>query len=87
MGATYAATPDCTKICLVVVISVIWDYLLFHADVTNAFGKAPPPKQTYYMRAAEEFVEWWNNWHPLLPIDLTYAVLVMRNLQGHPKGP
>jgi hypothetical protein len=33
--------------------------LIYRADVSNAFAKAPPPKQGFYIYPDWAFHEWW----------------------------
>jgi hypothetical protein len=60
---------------------------LWHADVSNAFAEADPPKQMYYMRCDSVFREWWNDIHPDTPLPPDAVTPVNKNLQGHPEGP
>lgn len=59
--------------------------LVFGADVSNAFGEAPAPKQGFYIHPDKAFIEWWNaSGHP--PIQPGQAIPVHRAMQGHPEA-
>ena len=86
-GLTYTATPESTDFRIAVALCVIWEFLLFEFNVSNVFAETPPPKQQYYMRIDNVFMDWWATCHPNLPITKNHAVPVEQNLQGNPEGP
>jgi hypothetical protein len=60
--------------------------LVFGADVSNAFGDAPPPKQGFFIRPDQAFRDWWvakGN----APIPDGCVIPVLAALQGHPESP
>ena len=40
-------------------IAAVKNFLIYGADITNAFGDAPPPKQGIFVHTDREFREWW----------------------------
>eukprot|EP00804_Cyclotella_cryptica_P017245 CCRYP_016804-RA/>CCRYP_016804-RA protein AED:0.21 eAED:0.21 QI:0/0/0/1/1/1/3/0/813 len=60
--------------------------LVFGSDVSNAFGKAPPPKQGFYIRPDKAFCEWWMaRGRGVIPED--FVIPVLAAMQGHPESP
>ncbi|KAL7534937.1 LOW QUALITY PROTEIN: hypothetical protein ACHAWF_005003, partial [Thalassiosira exigua] len=53
---------------------------------TNAFGKAPPPKQGYYIRLDKAFSDWWEE-KLARPIPHGWVIPVLAAMQGHPEAP
>jgi hypothetical protein len=51
-------TLDQTSSCLFYAIAVAENLLIFGADISNAFAKAPPPKQGFYIHPNKAFHEW-----------------------------
>jgi hypothetical protein len=60
--------------------------LVFGADVSNAFGEAPPPKQGFYIRPDKAFTEWFLVRHGK-KIPEGWVVPVLAAMQGHPESP
>lgn len=56
-------------------------------DESNAFAKAPLPKQQFYMRPDTQFNNWWTKCLGRNPIPPGYVLLVLHALQGHPEAP
>jgi hypothetical protein len=50
---------DQTSSRLFYAIAVVENMLIFGADVSNAFAKALPPKQGFYIHPDRAFHEWW----------------------------
>jgi hypothetical protein len=62
--------------------------LIYGANVSNAFTKAPPPKQGCYIRLDKTFLEWWaSKTDGRKPIPPGYVIPVMSAMQGHPESP
>ena len=61
--------------------------IIFGADVSNAFAKAPPPKQPFFIRPDKAFQEWWVNHLKRDPIPHGHIVPVLKAMQGHPESP
>jgi hypothetical protein len=61
--------------------------LIFGSDVCNAFAKAPPPKQGFYIRPDRAFTEWWENYKGNPPIPPGHVIPVLSAMQGHPESP
>ena len=40
-------------------VAAVEKILIFGADVTNAFGDAPPPKQGFFVHTDRAFRNWW----------------------------
>jgi hypothetical protein len=57
------------------------------ADAGNAFGKAPPPVQPFYMAIDDQFITWWTKHMHSEPIPNGYVLPVNHALQGHPEAP
>ena len=65
-----------------------WKISSYGADVSNAFAKAPPPKQGFYIRPDKAFLEWWaSKTDGPKPIPPGYVIPVMSAMQGHPESP
>ena len=60
--------------------------LVFGADVSNAFSKAPPPKQGFYIQPGRAFEEWWTA-RGFTPLEPGQVIPVMQAMQGHPESP
>jgi hypothetical protein len=60
---------------------------VFGADVSNAFAKAPPPKQGFYIRPDKAFNEWWVKHKKQTPIPSGHVIPVLSAMQGHPASP
>jgi hypothetical protein len=56
---TYANFVDHTSSRMFYSIHAMENHFIVGADVSNAFGKAPPPKQGFYMFPYRSFCEWW----------------------------
>jgi hypothetical protein len=57
LDETYAKCVDQTSSRLFYAISAAENLLVFGADVSNAFAKAPPPRQGFFVRPDRAFHE------------------------------
>jgi hypothetical protein len=72
---------------LLYTVAAAKNLLVYGADVSNAFAKAPPPKQGFYIRPECAFNEWWvqHKSHPPIPSGQVIPILLA--MQGHPESP
>jgi hypothetical protein len=83
---TYASCVDQTSSRIFYAVSAAENLLVYGADVSNAFGEAPPPKQGFYIRPDKAFIDWWaSKGRP--PIPPGYVIPVLKAMQGHPESP
>ena len=68
LDETYANCVDQTSSRLFYAVSAAENLLVFGADVSNAFAKAPPPRQGFFVRPDRAFHEWWVNHKKCPPI-------------------
>jgi hypothetical protein len=61
LDKVYANCINQTSSRLFYAISATKNLLIFGSDVCNAFAKAPPPKQGFYICPDRVFKEWWEN--------------------------
>jgi hypothetical protein len=61
--------------------------LVYGADVSNAFAKAPPPKQGFFIYPDRAFHDWWVNKKGKTPIPDGHVIPVLGAMQGHPELP
>jgi hypothetical protein len=60
----------------------------YGADVSNAFGEAPPPQHPLLMLIDDAFREWWSDHLKRSPIPPECTVVQVQNaVQGHPESP
>jgi hypothetical protein len=59
LDETYANCVDQTSSRLFYAVSTAENMLIFGADISNAFAKAPPPKQGFFIHPDKAFHEWW----------------------------
>jgi hypothetical protein len=83
---TYANSLDQTGSRLFYAVSTVENMICFGADVSNAFGDAPPPKQGFFIRPDNAFREWWIA-KGRDPIPEGYVIPVLAAMQGHPESP
>ncbi len=71
LDETYANCVDQTSARLIYAVAAGENMLIFGADVLNAFAKAPPPKQGFFILPDRAFHEWWtlHKQRPPLPHD------------------
>ena len=61
LAKTYANCIDQTSARLFYAVAAAENMLIFGTDVSNAFAKAPPPKQPFFIQPDKAFHEWWVN--------------------------
>jgi hypothetical protein len=59
LAKTYANCVDQTSSRLFYTISAAKNILVFGADISNAFAKAFPPKQGFFIHPDKAFHNWW----------------------------
>ena len=83
---TYANCVDQTSSRIFYAVAAAENLLVYGADVANAFGEAPSPKQGFYIRPDKAFIDWWaSKGRP--PIPPGYVIPVLKAMQGHPESP
>ncbi len=87
LNKTYANCVDQTSSRLFYEVAVAENLLVFGADVSNAFAKAPPPKQGFYICRDKAFNKWWVKHKKQTPIPSDHVILVLSAMQSHPKSP
>jgi hypothetical protein len=87
LDETYANCIDQTSFCLFYAVSAAKNMLIFGADVSNAFAKAPPPKQDFFIHPDKAFHEWWVLHKKRPPIPNGHIVPILSAMQGHPESP
>ncbi len=60
--------------------------LIFGADVSNAFAKALPPKQGFFIIPNKAFLEWWVNHKKRPPIPDGHVIPILSAMLGHPES-
>jgi hypothetical protein len=75
LGHTYANSLMAASERLFWALSATHDLLVYGADVTNAFAKAPPPIHPLYMRRDDAFREWWTEHLHCAPIPSNLTVV------------
>jgi hypothetical protein len=87
LDKVYANCVDQTSAHLFYAVAAAENLLVFGSDVCNAFAKAPPPKQGFYIRPNRAFNEWWENYKGKPPIPPGHVIPVLSAMQGHPESP
>jgi hypothetical protein len=87
LDETYANCVDQTSSRLFYAVSAAENLLICGADVSNAFAKAPPPKQGFFVRPDRAFHKWWVNHKKRSPIPDGYIIPILSAMQGHPESP
>jgi hypothetical protein len=83
---TFANSIDQTGSRIFYAVAAAENLLVFGADVSNAFGEAPPPKQGFYIRPDTAFREWYKA-HYNSDIPDGWVIPVLAAMQGHPESP
>eukprot|EP00804_Cyclotella_cryptica_P010142 CCRYP_018497-RA/>CCRYP_018497-RA protein AED:0.41 eAED:0.40 QI:0/0/0/1/0/0/5/0/765 len=83
---TFANSIDQTGSRIFYAIAAAENLLVFGADVSNAFGEAPPPKQGFYIRPDKAFHDWYLARHGKVIPD-GWVIPVLAAMQGHPESP
>jgi hypothetical protein len=86
LAETYANCVDQTSSRLFYAISAAKNLLIFGADVLNAFAKAPPPKQGFFVCPNKAFHEWWVQHKGRPPIPDGHVIPILSAMQGHPES-
>ena len=84
---TYANCVDQTSSRLFYAAAAAENLLIYGADVSNAFGEAPPPKQGFFICPDKAFRNWWENHKGRAPIPPGYVIPILAAMQGHPEAP
>jgi hypothetical protein len=87
LNETYANCVDQTSSRLFYAVFAAESLLIFGVDVSNAFAKAPPPKQSFYIYPDWAFQEWWVNNKQRPPIPEGGVIPILSAMQGHPELP
>ncbi len=87
LDETYANCVDQTGGRIFYSIAAAENLLIFGADVSNAFAKAPPPQQGFYIIPDKAFVDWWVNHKKRPPIPHGHVIPILSAMQGHPESP
>jgi hypothetical protein len=87
LDETYANCINQTSSCLFYAVSAAKNMLIFGADISNAFAKAPPPKQGFFIRPDKAFHKWWVPHKKRPPIQVGYVIPILSAMQGHPEPP
>ena len=83
---TFANSIDQTGSRIFYGVAAAENLLIFGADVSNAFGEAPAPKQGFYIRPDKAFSEWYlARYGKIIPDG--WVVPVLAAMQGHPESP
>ncbi|KAL7545719.1 hypothetical protein ACHAWF_009069 [Thalassiosira exigua] len=81
---TYANCVDQTSSRLFYAVSAAENLKIFGADVSNAFGEAPPPsKQGFFIRPDKAF-NWWVHCKGRAPIPHNHVISILAAMQGTP---
>jgi hypothetical protein len=84
LNKIYATCVDQTGARIFYSIVVAECLLILGADVSNAFAKAPPPKQGFYIIPD---LDWWVNHKKCPPIPNGHVIPILSAMQGHPESP
>jgi hypothetical protein len=81
---TCANCVDQTECQIFYAVSTVENLLIYGADVSNAFVKAPSPKQGCYIQPDKAFLEWGaSKIDGRIPISPGYVIPVLLAMQGH----
>jgi hypothetical protein len=87
LDETYANCVDQTGTRNFYSVAAAENLLIFGADVSNTFAKAPPPKQGFYIIPDKAFLDWWINHKKRPPIPHGHVIPILSAMQGHPESP
>ena len=83
---TFANSIEQTGSRIFYAIAAAENLLVFGADVSNAFGEAPPPKQGFFIKPDKPFRDWYQaRFGTTIPDN--WVVPVLAAMQGHPESP
>ncbi len=78
---TYANCIDRTGSQIFYAISTAKNMLVYGADISNAFAKAPPPKQGFFIYPDRAFHNWWVYKKGKTPIPDSHVIPVLGAMQ------
>eukprot|EP00934_Nitzschia_sp_Nitz4_P000755 Nitzschia sp. Nitz4//scaffold72_size95085//6004//8247//NITZ4_004742-RA/size95085-processed-gene-0.2-mRNA-1//1//CDS//3329557321//755//frame0 len=84
---TYAACVEQAAHRLTWALVAALNYVAIGCDAANAFAEADAPKDQFYMKIDEPFIDWWTNHLHRAPIPYGWVIPILKNLQGHPEAP
>ncbi len=84
---TYANSPDHTCSRIFYGISAAENFLIYGANVSNAFAESPPPKQGFYIHPDAAFHTWWTIHKGRPPIPPGHVIPILSAMQDHPEAP
>jgi hypothetical protein len=84
---TYANCIDQTSERIFYAVSAAGNLIIHGADISNAFAKAPAPKQGFFICPDKAFHDLWVNHKHRDPIAPSAVILVLLAMQGHPESP
>jgi hypothetical protein len=84
---TCANCIDQASSCLFYEIAAVKKFLIYGADVSNAFAEAPLPKQGYYIYPDQAFHDWWMHHKKNPPLAPGMVKGILLDMQEHPKSP
>jgi hypothetical protein len=76
-----------TVSCIIWAVNTALNHIAIGIVVGNAYAEADRPEDNFYMIVDKQFHEWWTNCLEHPPIPYGQVILILKNLQGHPKGP
>jgi len=83
---TFANSIEQTGSRIFYAIAAAENLLVFGADVSNAFGEAPPPKQGFFIKPDKPFRDWYlARYNKAIPEG--WVIPVLAAMQGHPESP
>ncbi len=87
LDKVYANCVNQTSARLFYTVTAAKNMLVFGLDAYNAFAKAPPPKQGFFIQPDRAFNEWWeiHKGNPSIPPG--HVIPVLSAMQGHPESP
>eukprot|EP00804_Cyclotella_cryptica_P009461 CCRYP_017762-RA/>CCRYP_017762-RA protein AED:0.40 eAED:0.40 QI:0/-1/0/1/-1/1/1/0/256 len=83
---TFANSIEQTGSRIFYAIAAAENLLVFRADVSNAFGEAPPPKQGFFIKPDKPYHDWYLARYGI-PIPAGWVIPVLAAMQGHPESP
>ncbi len=87
LDETYANCADQTGARLFYGVAAVENLIVYGEDVSNAFTKAPPPKQGFFIQPDNAFHSWWKEHLKHPPIPQGHVIPILSAMQGHPESP
>jgi hypothetical protein len=84
---TYANCVNQMSARIFYAVSTAENLIIHGADASNAFAKALPTKQGFFIRSDKAFRDWWLNHKHRDPIPPGAVIPVLSAMQGHPESP